>query len=101
MKEILDWLLLQNGGVRTFLEFYNRALAMGATNHEQAASARLLADLAYRFAARYDGDPLPASVAERALARLIALVEKVAACRAAEPIAQLRLLNEIGNAELT
>ncbi|TCR61355.1 hypothetical protein [Bosea sp. BK604] len=100
MNELLNWLLLQKGGIRTYLEFQNRALDLRASEPEHAALLRLLADLAGRFAEAYDGEPLSVDVAERALGQLSALLEKAIAPGAIGPAEHLALLNEIGQAEL-
>ena len=102
MNELLDWLRLQKGGVGTYTQFCQKALALRASQPEHAALARRLADLAGRFADAYEGEPLPLDVAERALNRLTRLVERAVrvnslACRNE----QVALLNEIGLAELT
>jgi len=77
MNELLDWLRLQKGGVGTYTQFCQKALALRASQPEHAALARLLADLAGRFADAYGGEPLPLDVAERALNRLTRLVESL------------------------
>ena len=101
MNELLDWLRLQNGGVRTFAEFRHKALALRAVDPEHAALARLLGDLSGRFADTYEDQPLSIDVADHAFAQLTALVREAAELGAAEPAEQLRLLNEIGRSELT
>jgi hypothetical protein len=101
MNELLNWLLLQKSGVRTYLEFQNRALDLRASEPEHAALPRLLADLAGRFADAYDGQPLSVDVAEKALDQLSGLLEKAVRHRTTGPTGHLALLNEIGLAELT
>src|SRR6516165_6419301 len=101
MNELLDWLRLQKGGVRTYTQFCQKALALRASQPEHAALARLLADLAGRFADAYDGEPLFLDVAERALNRLTRLVERAVRVSSAGLPEQVALLNEIGLAELT
>jgi hypothetical protein len=101
MNELLQWLQLQSGSIRALIQFQQQALALRSAEPEHAALMRLLADLAARFVETYDGEPLPADVAERALARLIQFVEKAVRVRSASPSEQLALLNNIGLAELT
>lgn len=100
MKELLNWLLQQKGSLRTYVEFQDRALALRAVEPEHAALLRLLADLAGRFADAYDGRPLSAEVAARALDQLIELLEKAVGQGAAGPSDHLDLLNQIGTSEL-
>jgi hypothetical protein len=100
MNELLNWLLQQKGSLRTYGEFQDRALALRADVPEQAALLRLLADLAGRFVEAYDRQPLSAEIAGRALDRLADLLGKAAAGSAADPKAQLALLNEVGASEL-
>jgi hypothetical protein len=99
MGELLSWLKLQNGGVRTFREFQRKSLALAANEPDHAALLRLLGDLAGRFADAYDGCPLPADVGVCALARLAGLLEKAAEFESAAP-GYLPVLNEAGLAEL-
>lgn len=100
MKELLDWLRLQKGALLTYREFQRRGLALLADHPEQAALARLLVDLAGRFADAYDGEPLAINVAEQALGRLTEFVEMAERTKAAPPEERLALLNKIGAAEL-
>lgn len=100
MNELLDWLRRQTGSVRVFSQFCERAMALRAAEPERAALARLLADLAGNFSEAYYGEPLPLDVAERALARLTATVEKAVRAYSAELPQQMALLNEIGQMEL-
>ena len=101
MDELLDWLCLQKGGIRTYIEFQQRALRLSSTEPEHAALLRLLGDLAGRFVDEYDEQPLPVDVAERALARLASLVRQAARVTTSPPSEQITLLNEIGRAELS
>jgi len=100
MNELLEWLRLQKGGVRTYTQFCQKALALRVSQPEHAALARLLADLAGRFADAYDGEPLSLDIAERALNRLTRLVERAVRVNSAGLPEQVALLNEIGLAEL-
>lgn len=100
MKELLNWLLQQKGSLRTYVEFQDRALALRADEPEHAALLRLLADLASRFADAYDGQPLSAEIATRALDRLTELLQRAGRESAADLASQIALLNEIGASEL-
>jgi hypothetical protein len=101
MKELLAWLRSQKGGVRTYCEFQRKALALRDRDPENAGLARLLADLAGRFADTFDCRPLSVTVANEALARLTAYVEKATRVTSGTSDERLALLNEIGRAELT
>jgi broad specificity phosphatase PhoE len=100
MDELLSWLRLQKGGVGTHAEFRERALGLRTREPQHAAAARLLADLAGRLADAYDEERFPTDMAQHALARLTALVQKVVHANSAGAAAQLAVLNEIGVAEL-
>ena len=100
MDEILSWLKKQKGGTGTYIEFQRRMLALRLVDAQNAALARLLADLAGRFADAYDGEPLPVSVASAALSRLTDYVDKAVGDKGGGPADRLALLNEIGLAEL-
>ena len=101
MNELLEWLRHQKGGLNTYIEFQQKALALLSSDPGHAALARLLSELAGRFVDAYNGEPLPASVADQALARLTGLVEKASRSRTADAASQIVLLNEVGLAELT
>lgn len=101
MKELLDWLQQQKGSLRTYIEFQERALALRAEEPQHAALLRLLADLVTRFADAYDGQPLSADVAARALDQLTEFLEKAVNQGSAVPSESLALLNQIGSSELT
>ena len=101
MDEIFNWLKDQKGGTGTYIEFQHRMLALRLVDTQNAALARLLADLAGRFADAYDSAPLPVSVASEALACLTDYVAKAVRARDSSAADRLTLLNEIGLAELT
>src|SRR3546814_10837810 len=101
MDELLQWLRCQKGGVRTYYDFQTKALALREGDPENAGFARLLADLAGRFADFYDGQPLPVTVANEALDRLTTYVERAVQTVNGSPTERLALLNEIGRVELT
>jgi hypothetical protein len=101
MHKLLEWLRHQKGGVGTYAQFREQALALRLAEPDRAALARLLADLAGRFADAYYGEPLPVDVTERSLARLTEFVERAVRVATAGPAEQLELLNEIGLAELS
>jgi len=100
MKALLQWLTLQSASIHTLTQFQEQAVALRSVEPERAACLRLLADLASRFVETYDGAPLPADVADRALIRLTELVELAVRASSAGPAEQLTLLNRIGLAEL-
>lgn len=100
MQDLLDWLAAQQGGMRTFTGFHNRALALRASEHENVALLRLLADLTERFIQAYDGEPTSPDVAGLALARLTEFLRRAVDLTRAGPGERLALLNEIGATEL-
>lgn len=100
MDELLEWLKNQNGGVGTYIEFEKRALALLSHQPEHAALIRLLADMADRFISAYDGEPLSLDVADRALEKLISLVERGISAEAGSSAERIASLNAVGRAEL-
>ncbi|MFG1201817.1 hypothetical protein V5F29_05440 [Xanthobacter aminoxidans] len=100
MKDILAWMGKQSGGAHTYLEFQKRMHMASVEHRENAAAARLLADLAGRFVDTYDGGPLPAGIARDAYGRLKNYVERAVAIESLSVEAKLDFLNELGSAEL-
>lgn len=101
MQDILDWMCQRPGGLETYELFHARMTERIAVDPRHAAAARLLAELAGRFADALDRQPLPASVDDAARDRLISLLERAIAVRDATAEAQLAFLNELAIAELT
>src|SRR5215218_4196947 len=100
MDELLAWLKHQNGGLRTYIDFQQRAARLASEQGDHAALFLLLSSLSGRFATSYDGMPLPVEVANKALSRLTSLAETAAARMKRGPDEQLRLLNQIAQADL-
>ncbi len=100
MDELLAWLKHQNGGLRTYIEFQQRAARLASEQGEHAALFQLLSALSGRFASSYDGMPLPVDVANKALIQLTQLAETAADTMKRPPEDQLRLLNDIAQADL-
>jgi hypothetical protein len=100
MDDLLAWLKHQNGGLRTYVDFQQRAARLASEQGEHAALFLLLSSLSGRFATSYDGVPLPVDVANKGLTSLTAYVEKAAAAMKRGADDQLRLLNEIAQADL-
>src|SRR5215218_292012 len=100
MDELLAWLKHQNGGLRTYVDFQQRAARLASEQGEHAALFLLLSSLSGRFATSYDGMPLPVDIANKGLTSLTGHVEKAAAAMKRGADDQLRLLNEIAQADL-
>lgn len=100
MKELLNWLAQQKGGIGTYLEFQSRALDLRAQEPENTAALRLMADIAGRFADDYDRQPLPVDVAGHALERLTGMLRQAIAAGDAPAAERLGLLNRISETEL-
>jgi hypothetical protein len=100
MDELLYWLKQQNSGIRTFSGYQQRAMALGETDQANAAHYALLSALAGHFAASYSGAPLPADVATRAYARLVAHTEAAQKSIADSASGKLTFLNTIAAVEL-
>ena len=100
MKELLEWLKQQNGGVATYIGLQQRASRLASEHPEHAAIFQLLSYVSGRFVSSYDGMPLPVDVANVAFARIRDLVAKAAAVEDRTPEERLRLLNEIAQADL-
>lgn len=100
MDELLAWLEHQNGGLRTYIEFQQRAARLASEQSEYAAFFQLLSALSGRFASSYDGMPLPVDVANKTLLQLINLAKAAACTMTLPPEEQLRLLNKIAQTDL-
>lgn len=100
LANLLAWLEQQKGGVATFYEFQRQSLALRDINEKNAALLRLLADLAGRFADRFDGEPLDISTANKALAVLTGYVRDAGSVRHDQAADLLKLLNRIARDEL-
>jgi hypothetical protein len=100
LNELLTWLKPQHGGVRTYKDFLQKVMQLAASDRDHLAVYTLLATLVGRFIESYEEHPLAVDVADGALKRLIALVEKAAASLGGSPADQLAVLNEIAAAEL-
>ena len=75
MNDLCEWLENQNGGTGTYAEFQQRAHKLARQDGENAALWMLLAGIAGRFVARFDGEPLAvdnANTAIRAMRDLVA-----------------------------
>ncbi len=100
MQDLLNWLAQQKGGIGTYLEFQNRALELRATEPENAALLRLMADLAGRFVESYDREPLPLDVAEQARERLTSMLKAAVEANTAPAADRIALLNKVSESEL-
>ena len=100
MDELLNWLKPQPNGLRTYKAFQQKVVALAAADRAHAAFYQLLAALAGHFIERYEENPLPVDVADTALSRLVATVDKAAKSLKGSPADQLAVLNEIAASEL-
>jgi len=100
LDELLTWLKPQPNGLRTYKAFQQKVLTLAAADRAHAALYQLLAALVGHFIEHYEESPLSADVADTALSRLVALVEKAAKSLKGSPADQLGVLNEIATAEL-
>jgi hypothetical protein len=100
LDELLAWLRPQNTGLRTYKDFQQKVLQLGATDRNHLALYHILAMLASRFIESYEENPLPVDVADEAFKRLIGAVEKAARARKGSPSEQLTALNEIAATDL-
>ena len=100
MDELLTWLKPQPNGLRTYKAFQQKLLALAGEDRAHAALYQLLAAQAGHFIEHYEERPLPADVADSALHRLTALVEKASASLKGSAADQLAVLNEIAATEL-
>ncbi|MBI3435845.1 MAG: hypothetical protein HY056_12325 [Proteobacteria bacterium] len=99
MDASMAWQRQQNSGVRTFRDFQQRVSALAAGG-DHAALYSLLAALAARFVAAWDGRPLPVGVAQGALASLTLSLERARRVAESPDLDQLAFLNEIARTDL-
>lgn len=78
MHDLYAWLEDQNGGIRTYAEFHQKAQHMAREDAANAAILALLGRVAARFVARYEGEPLPVDNASAAFAEFKEVVAKAA-----------------------
>lgn len=95
VHDLCAWLDEQNGGVRTYVEFHQKAQILARSERDNAAILALLGRVAARFAARYDGEPLPAGEANAAIVDFKALVARAADIAGQGAEARLAFANEI------
>ncbi len=100
MDSLLTWLKPQHSGLRTYKAFQQKVLQLAATDRRHLALYHMLATLVGRFIETYEEQPLPVDVADEALKRLIALVEKAAKSLTGSAADQLEVLNLIAAADL-
>lgn len=100
MQDLCAWLEDQNGGVRTYIEFHKLAQGHARENRESAAILALLGRVAARFAARYEGEPLPVDEASNAIVAFRELVKKAAAMTTKSADERLDFANEIATLDI-
>jgi hypothetical protein len=94
------WLKSQPAGLGTFVGAQQQLLDELAKDTDHAALYRMLADRVARFVQYYDGEPLDADVAERALERLRELVAIASTARGAPADERLKVLNDLARIDL-
>ncbi|WP_147276081.1 hypothetical protein [Pelagibacterium lacus] len=100
MQDLRAWLDDQNGGVRTYLEFHKMAQGLARKDRDNAAILALLGRVAARFAARYEGEPLPVAEANTAIVDFRALVARAADIERGSVDAKLAFANEIATFDI-
>jgi hypothetical protein len=100
VEELHDWLTEQSGGLRTYLEFQKKSLALARTDTANASILSLLGNAAGRFAARFEGQPLSVDAAETAISRLRSLVAEARLIQQADAPAKMRFANKVALTDL-
>lgn len=100
MNDLYIWLLGQNISLGTYHDFQIEALKVAAHQFHEAAAARMLADIAGRFAYSYDGQPLTEDVAAVAFSTFLQLTRRACEVQGRPAQEQLEFLNGLGQADL-
>jgi hypothetical protein len=74
MNDLHTWLLQQHHGLRTYRTFQQKLDDLTRRDPEQRALCRLLNNVVGSYVERFDEEPLPVAVADRAYQRLLDLV---------------------------
>jgi hypothetical protein len=74
MNDLYAWLSQQHHGLRTFRTFQQKLDDVSRDDPEQRALCRLLNDIVGSYVDRFDEEPLPVAVADRAHRRLLELM---------------------------
>ena len=100
MGNLSDWLAGQHPGLRTYKTFQEKALQLALSEAKYRALYRLLANIAGRYVAAYDENPLPVDVAKQAYDKFLALVGNAEQSIGASCERQVDVLNTVSDAEL-
>jgi hypothetical protein len=100
MTELHTWLSVQHPGLRTYKTFQQKTMQLARTDVEHRALYKLLSSIVGPYIDSFDGQPLPADVAEVAFGRLLAVVRDAENSIALAPLDQVKVLNEIAAVEL-
>jgi len=101
MKEVLNWLQTQPGGIGTYVALNDRILQALPGDPANAGVARLLAELTGRFVETVDREPLPSAVDRAAMQILKSWLERIVAVQNASAENKLALINELALAEIS
>jgi hypothetical protein len=74
MNDLHTWLLQQHHGLRTYRTFQQKLDDVSRRDPGQRALCRLLNNVVGSYVDRFDEEPLPVAVADRAYQRLLELV---------------------------
>jgi hypothetical protein len=100
LNTLSDWLAGQHPGLRTYKTFQERALQLSVSETDYRALYRLLADIAGRYVAAFDENPLPVEVAKPAYDKFLDLVKNGEQSIGAPLERQITALNTIAGTEL-
>ena len=74
MNELYTWVSQQHHGLRTFKTFQQKLETLSRDEPEQRGLYRLLSNLVGGYIETFDGEPLPAGVADHVHCRLLELL---------------------------
>ncbi len=100
MNDLYEWLEQQNGGIRTYAEFHQKAYKMARENPDDAAILALLGGVAARFAARFEGEPFSVDEATAAIEEFKRVLKKASGVMNGAVGERLTFANDIATFDL-
>ena len=100
MTELHTWLSVQHPGLRTYKTFQQKTMQLARLTWNIGRCTNSCHRSSIPYIDSFDGEPLPADVAEISFGRLRAVVRDAENSIALAPLDQVKVLNEIAAVEL-
>jgi hypothetical protein len=98
MNDLYTWFAQQHHGLRAFRNFQQKLESLSREAPEQRGLYRLLSNLVGGYIERFDEEPLPVAVADRAHERLLELLASIDP--QANPARRLADINRVAESDL-